>query len=294
MKNRIVKLTLIILCCLFLSPDASKTSAEKNFKRERSVWVWNPWLLLDESKNAFEFLESKQINKVYLQIDFEISKSVYQNFIEEAEAKDIQVVALGGDAFWITEKGSYQLEQFLSWIDQYQEESTNAQRFLGIHLDIEPYTTPLWMEDRMLAIETFQQLVIQAKEKAEELGMLLELDIAFWYDEVKYNTKYGSGILSNWTINQSDSVTIMAYRDYSNGIIKAVKNEMAYANRMKKKVVIAVETMKSTEGDRISFFEEGEKYMNKQLKHVQRYYSLSPAFEGIAIHHFESWLEMKP
>lgn len=294
MKIRVVKLILIILCCLFLSPDTSKTSAEKNLKRERSVWMWNPWLLLDENKNPFEFLESKQINKVYLQIDVEISKSTYQNFIEEAKKKDIQVVALAGEEHWITENGSYHLEQFLNWVGQYQEESTDAQQFLGIHLDIEPYTTTLWETNRMLAIQTFQELVIQAKMKAKEFGVLLELDIAFWYDEVKYNTKYGSGILSNWTIENSDSVTIMAYRDYSDEIIEGVKNEIAYANRMKKKVVIGVETMESAEGNRVSFFEEGEKYMNKQLKHVQRYYSLNPSFNGIAIHHFESWSEMKP
>lgn len=279
---------------LLLSLHTSKTYADKKTEKERSVWIWNAKILIDESKDPLAFLESKQINKVYLQVDATISKSVYQTFIETAHSKGIQVAALDGDAHWTTGSGTRPLDQFLSWLEQYQKESTEVQQFIGIHLDIEPYTTPLWDENRMKAIENFQQLVLQAKEKAQQLNIPLELDIAFWYDEVNYQTKYGRGILSNWTINNSDSVTIMAYRDYSNGIIRSVKHEIAYAKRVGKKVVIGVETMKSAEGDRVSFFEEGEEYLNTHLKNVHSYYSNRQSFNGIAIHHLESWMELKP
>lgn len=279
---------------LLLSLHTSKTYADKKIEKERSVWIWNPKILLDESKDPLTFLESKQINKVYLQIDATISKPIYQNFIEIAHSKGIQVAALDGDAHWTTKESTHSLDQFLKWLEQYQKESTDAQQFRGIHLDIEPYTTPLWDKNRMKAIENFQQLVLQAKEKAHQLSIPLELDIAFWYDEVKYHTKYGRGVLSNWTINNSDSVTIMAYRDYSNGIIRSVKHEIAYAKRVGKKVVIGVETMKSAEGNRVSFFEEGEEYLNTHLKNVHSYYSNRQSFNGIAIHHLESWMEMKP
>lgn len=293
-KMRKVKLLIVVLMTLFISGHSPKVHADKKGVKERAVWLWNTKLLLDESKDPLVFLENKQINKVYLQIDTELSNSVYQTFIEKAHSKGIQVAALDGDAYWTVDNGTHTLNKFLKWLEQYQQHATATQQFISIHLDIEPYTTPLWNENRMLAIENFQQLVLQAKGKALQLSIPLELDIAFWYDEVNYQTKYGSGILSNWTIHHSDSVTIMAYRDYSNGIIRSVKHEIAYAKRVGKKVVIGVETMKSAEGDQVSFYEEGEAYMNKHLKHIDNYYSNRRSFNGIAIHHFESWMGMKP
>lgn len=248
-KIRKVKLLVVVLMTLFISVHSPKAHADKKNEKERAVWLWNTKLLLDESKDPLVFLESKQINKIYLQIDTSISNSIYQHFIEKVNSKGIQVAALDGDANWTIELGTSHLDKFLNWLEQYQQQATETQQFIGIHLDIEPYTTPLWNENRMFAIENFQQLVLQAKEKAQQLSLPLELDIAFWYDEVNYQTKYGRGILSNWAINHSDSVTIMAYRDYSNGIIRSVKHEITYAKRVGKKVVIGVETMKSAEGD---------------------------------------------
>lgn len=63
---------------------------------------------------------------------------------------------------------------------------------------------------------------------------------------------------------------------------------------MNKTVVVDVETLKSAEGDRVSFSEEGEIYMNKELKHILEYYSKNPGFKGLAIHPFDSWIGIQP
>ncbi|MFJ7951237.1 amidase [Lysinibacillus sp. NPDC096418] len=277
-----------------LSIGSTTIRAENITVFDRSTWIWNPWILLDNEVDTLKFLESKQINKVYLQVDSDVSTSVYQKFIEKATAKGIHIYALAGESYWITENGMEYQSQFLKWVERYQQEATDAQRFLGIHLDIEPYDTNIWSTKQTLAIQTYQQLIVQANKKAQVLKLPLELDIPFWYDEIKYNTKYGKGILSEWLIKNSDGVTIMAYRDTSKEIIKIVKNEIEYAKRMSKPVVIGVETLKSAEGDNISFSEEGELYMNKQLNKIQKHYSKNPSFKGVAIHHFDSWKGMEP
>jgi len=277
-----------------MSLNSTIIKADNITENERSTWMWNPWILLDNEVNILKFLEIKQINKVYLQIDYEISKSVYQSFIEKATAKDIQIYALAGESYWITEKGIEYQNQLMDWLELYQHEATDVQRFLGIHLDIEPYDTTLWSTKQRTAIQTYQQLVVQAKKKAQSFNLPLQLDIPFWYDEILYDTKYGNGILSEWLIDHSDGVTIMAYRDSSQEIIQIAKKEIEYAKQMNKKVVVGVETLKSEEGDSVSFSEEGEAYMNRQLIKVQEYFSKKTSFKGIAIHHLESWMEMRP
>ncbi|EON74294.1 hypothetical protein [Lysinibacillus sphaericus] len=277
-----------------MSLNSTTIKADSITEDERSTWIWNPWILVDNEIDTLQFLENKQINKVYLQIDYEISRSVYQNFIEKATAKNILIYALAGETYWITENGMEYQNQLMDWLELYQREATEAQRFLGIHLDIEPYDTNIWSTKQTIAIQTYQQLVIHAKKKARPLKLTLELDIPFWYDEISYETKYGKGILSEWLINYSDGVTIMAYRDNSQDIIQIVKNEIEYAKRMDKKVVVGVETLKSAEGDLVSFSEEGEAYMDRQLKKVQKHFLKKQSFKGIAIHHLESWMEMRP
>ncbi|MGE7691488.1 amidase [Lysinibacillus sp. NPDC097214] len=277
-----------------MSLNSATIKADSITEDERSTWIWNTWMLVDNETNVLQFLQSKRINKVYLQIDYDISRSVYQSFIEKASAKNIQIYALAGESKWITENGIEYQNQLMNWLELFQREATETQRFLGIHLDIEPYDTNIWSTKRTAAIQTYQQLVIHAKKKSQSLKLPLELDIPFWYDEISYETKYGKGILSEWVINYSDGVTIMAYRDNSKDIIQIVKNEIEYAKRMDKKVVVGVETLKSEEGNFVSFSEEGEAYMDQQLNKVQKHFSKKQSFNGIAIHHLESWMEMRP
>lgn len=288
------KFKILIICILIISLNSATIKADSVTEDERSTWIWNAWILVDNETKVLQFLQSKRINKVYLQIDYDISKSVYQSFIEKASAKNIQIYALAGETNWITENGIEYQNQLMNWLELFQREATEAQRFLGIHLDIEPYDTNIWSTKRTAAIQTYQQLVIHAKKKARTFKLPLELDIPFWYDEISYETKYGKGILSEWLISYSDGVTIMAYRDNSKDIIQIVKNEIEYAKRMDKKVVIGVETLKSAEGNLVSFSEEGEAYMDQQLKKVQKHFSKKQSFKGTAIHHLESWMEMRP
>ncbi len=57
-----------------MSLNSTIIKADNITEDERSTWIWNPWILVDNEINTLEFLETKQINKVYLQIDYEISK----------------------------------------------------------------------------------------------------------------------------------------------------------------------------------------------------------------------------
>lgn len=283
----------VLLASVFLTGGShAKVMA---FEQEvRSTWLWNPWMLVNDEAATVAFLKEKSLNKVYLQIDQDISMLIYRDFIEKAAAIGIRVYALDGSPEWVSVQGYKDQNRLMSWLKDYQSESTDTQKFQGVHLDVEPYLNSGWATDQAATLKSYQSLLIRAQDSASSMNLPLEADIPFWFDGIAYKNKYGKGLLAEWVIANTDSVTIMAYRDHAPQIIELVQNEILMAERYAKPLVIGVETDFSSEGNYISFFEEGEEYMNNELEAVKNHYSIGRSFNGIAIHHVDSWIKMNP
>ena len=287
---------LVVLLSLFLLMTAGiqQTKAEAAAADDQATWLWNPWMIVNNEAGTLAFLESKQLNKVYVQIDRDIPVKVYRSFIEKAAAKGMSIYALDGAPDWVAPKGYTSQNQLMNWLGQYQNGSTAAQKFAGVHLDVEPYLYSGWTSNQAATIKSYQALLQRAKTSTTSLNLPLEVDMPFWFDEIRYKNTYGAGLLAEWVIANTDSVTIMAYRDDSSFIIDVVKNEIAMAGKNGKAIVVGVETGETSEGDNISFFEEGESAMQQELSAVQAYYMNTPGFNGTAVHHVGSWMTMNP
>lgn len=279
-------------CILFFTFLSLEVNVQAASSEDRATWLWNPWMIVNDETGTLDFLESKKVNKVYVQIDQDISMSVYRSFIQKAQAKGIRIYALDGSAEWVAPRGYMNQNQMINWLKSYQKGSTTLQKFSGIHLDIEPYLYSGWTKNKAQTIKSYQELILKAETSSTSLKLPLEMDLPFWFDEILYNNKYGKGTLAEWVIQQVDSVTIMAYRDSAALIIKIIQNEIGYAEKYNKSLVIGVETGKTDEGSQISFFEEGESKMNQELAIVQDYYKQFSSFNGVAVHHVGSWMEM--
>jgi hypothetical protein len=286
-------LMLVMLFFTFVLGGAG-SAVNANVTEDRATWLWNPWMIVSDESGTLAFIENKQVNKVYVQIDRDISMPVYRSFIEKASSKGIKVYALDGAPDWVAPKGYTSQNQLMNWIGNYQNSSTADQKFTGVHLDVEPYLYSGWTSNRAATIKSYQSLLTKAKTSASSLNLPLEVDMPFWFDEVSYKNTYGKGLLAEWVIANTNSVTIMAYRDSAEMIIDLVKNEVALSGKYNKGLVVGVETGQTSEGDSISFFEEGEIYMNHELEKVTNHYKGIPGFKGIAIHHVGSWMTMNP
>ncbi|TWT28389.1 amidase [Planomicrobium sp. CPCC 101110] len=281
----------VVLLFLFSQNTGNAEAADRNV---RATWLWNPWMIYSDEAGTLAFLESKQVNKVYVQIDADIPPAVYRSFIEKARVKGMRIFALDGAPGWVAPNGTVHQDKLMAWIKSYQNGSTTAQKFAGIHLDVEPYLYSGWNTNRAATVKAYQALLTKAKNSAAALALPLEADMPFWFDEISYKNTYGKGILAEWVIAKTDSVSIMSYRDTAPFIIELVKNELAFGQKHGKTVVVGVETGQTDEGDSISFYEEGEAYMNGQLAIINGHYATHPAFGGIAIHHVDSWKTMAP
>lgn len=263
-------------------------------KDTRGTWLWNPWMINSDEAGTLAFLESKNVNKVYVQIDEDIPVHVYSDFIEKAGAVGMTIYALDGASDWVAPKGFVKQDRFMNWLTEYQQQATPSQKFTGVHLDVEPYLYSGWNTNRATTIRSYQSLLHKAKASTAALKLPLEVDMPFWFDEILYKNTYGKGVLAEWVIANTASVTLMAYRDTATTITELVKNEVAYAEKYGKVVVVGIETGQTDEGDHVSFYEEGETYMENELAIVTARYARTQGFGGIAVHHVDSWKTMKP
>ncbi|SIR35830.1 hypothetical protein SAMN05443094_107126 [Domibacillus enclensis] len=284
----------IIISLLVLLLAAAGSPAEAASPKDQATWLWNPWMIVNDEAGTLSFLESKQVNKVYVQIDRDVPMKVYRSFIEKAAAKGMSVYALDGAPDWVAPKGYTNQNQLVNWLSRFQSGSKAAQKFSGIHLDVEPYLYSGWTTNRAATVKSYQALLTRAKTSAASLNLPLEADMPFWFDEIPFKNTYGKGLLSEWVIANTASVTIMAYRDQASLINEFVKNEITAAEKYGKSIVVGVETGQTAEGDAISFYEEGEVAMLNELAAVKAYYEYSPAFNGTAVHHVGSWMTLQP
>ncbi|TFE01649.1 amidase [Jeotgalibacillus salarius] len=261
---------------------------------EKATWLWNPWSLVDGSQETLDFLIDKQVTKVYVQIDRDLSADVYRSFITGASERNIEVYALDGAPDWAAPKGYLQLRQLLGWVEHYQASSPGESAFKGIHLDVEPYLYSGWNSKRATVIKAYQSLITEASVKTTQLNIRLEADLPFWFDEIKYKNTYGNGLLSDWVQKQTDGITIMAYRDTAASITAFSLHELAVGDQLAKPVTIGVETGDTDEGDYLTFHQEGEAVMNSELEKVYQQVKSYSSFRGFAIHHTESWKALHP
>ncbi|MDE0582277.1 amidase [Planococcus sp. A6] len=273
---------------------AENVQASGDAPDTRATWLWNPWMFVKDEAAVLAFLENKNVNKVYVQIDRDIPKDTYRSFVTQAHARGIAVFALDGAPSWVAPKGYTNQNMLMNWLSNYQSGSTEQASFDGIHLDVEPYLYSGWNSNRATTVKSYQSLLQRAVVSSSQLNLPLEADMPFWFDEIPYNNTFGSGLLAEWVIANTDGVTLMAYRDSAPMIIEIVKNEIAMAEKYGKHVVVGVETGTTDEGSIITFAEEGEAFMNLQLGEVAAHYSGYSAYEGIAIHHVGSWMTLKP
>lgn len=263
-------------------------------EQPKATWLWHTSQILNQSDSLIEFLDNKNVSTLYLQVNADIPDDAYQHFIRIANERNIEVHALDGAPHWATDQKSVQ--DFFRWVEKYQSVSEKTEQFAGIHLDIEPYILPTWDSSLQKTVESYQQNIRFAAGESALLGLHFGIDIPFWFDETFYSNVMGEGILSEWLIDQSDSIHVMAYRNKAsgrNGMISLAQSEIDYASSAGKHARVAIETSKSSEGDYLSFFGKNNAYMEKQLQEVEQSFNHSEGYRGIAVHSLESWMQRK-
>ncbi|MNJ36767.1 hypothetical protein D3C77_315690 [compost metagenome] len=178
----------------------------------------------------------------------------------------------------------------MEWIGKYQLTAAEEEQFTGVHVDIEPYLLPEWKSNTNNVIKQWQSNVVYLVEESAKLGLPIAADLPFWLD--KYAANDSEMSLSSWMISKYDSVTLMSYRDSATAVIELAKQELQEAETLNKRIYTGVETKYSSEGDHVSFFEEGYDYLNVQLLYLDQLGRNYRSFAGVAVHDLVGMMDL--
>lgn len=293
----------------------------------RAVWIWgeaaegaNPavWALVtngDEDANGrgdrdewIEFMtapfaeESWYASTAYLSVFPYISHTGYteaaafHTFLDVAHTHDLRVEALAGTHAWVNDDAGLQDGKATcdAVLDFNKSSAAAAQRFDGIHLDVEHDN---WAENGRWA--RFIELLTYCRSQIDSYNMsydpiILSADIPPHFGTGAHRT---GEVMSGWDVMMLvDTVVLMDYRDFADvrkdgrtdGIIPRADPFLIDGNALQTPVIIGVELLLNPY-DHVTFYEECLFHMELELEKVSTRLATSWAFQGIAMHDYEHW-----
>jgi hypothetical protein len=200
---------------------------------------------------------------------------------QRADAARIKLRALGGDSSWTTDSAAA-----LDWLRTVLATGL----FEGIHLDVEPYLTAGWEDDRETTERAYLRL-LDAMRSGSTLS--IEADVPFWYGELRV----GAANFADEVLKRVGAVTVMSYRDTAagpNAMLAVSQDWLVRGAAAGKRVRLGAETGPLTDCGYCTFYQEGAAAMNRELAKVDAGTRKSAAFGGIAIHRYGSWRTLRP
>lgn len=241
------------------------------------TWWWNTRL---EAETYLNFAKENKVNEIY----YYTSKfdENTKDFISKANAKKIKVYWLSGEYEWL-EDSSTLFQKIDKYLD-YQNKYKNAQ-FSGIHLDIEPHQHSNFDAIRYQLIYNLIDLANTLKVRYPNIKF--DYDLPFWlHDEITYNGEVKPAYA--FMIDIANRIFVMSYRDTTEAVLNIAKEEISYAKQQNKQLALCLETY-STEGDSVSFKEEGKQKLNEVINELK---SKMPKSFKIAVHHIKTWHDL--
>ena len=273
-----------LLCCFLIlfstllfacNPSAPPTNDAP--KQIFASWWWDDTL---DASTYLDFANANGINQIYY-CSSKFDQTTMQ-FINLANQKNIKVFWLDGDYHWLNNPQlmTAKIQKYIA----YQKAFPDAQ-FAGIHFDIEPHQDPNFETYRLELIAKLVNIVHQ--NSIDYPDIFFGYDIPFWLDD-EFGFMGIKKCAYMHIIDYADNVTLMSYRDTAQAIFDTAKDEIEYALENNKTLNLGVET-KSSEGDKVSFMEEGKVYMNEQLTLLKQ---MLPQNFGIVVHQIKTWYEL--
>ncbi|MGO4789109.1 copper amine oxidase N-terminal domain-containing protein [Paenibacillus sp. 2KB_20] len=260
----------------------------------KGTWIWDSNILKQDQDKIISFARIKGLTDIYLQVDRDIDPAIYEGFIRKAKSEGIQVEALEGRPEWAYRSKQEDIQKFIAWVKAYNAAVGPEASFSGLHFDIEPYALSEWTKDNKTILESWMDNLRLIEKETKGSGLKIAIDVPFWLNTINVPGKDYS--MSAWMLEKFDCLVIMNYRNYAlgnNGIVKNAQAILREASTLKKKVVVAVETLESKEGPRVSFYSMSSEVMEKELQSAHNQLAHYTSYAGFAIHDFKSWKDMK-
>lgn len=292
-----------LLCCL-------SSVAQAQAVVPMAIWMWeqdSEEMLRHpvQAKEMIGFLKRSKIDTLYLYADSHEGRNdllsqprLYGRLIEQLHQQGIQVHALLGSWGLHTERYIFpeNREKALQMVQRVLDYNQNAPalaRFDGINLDIEPHVLEDWSTRKVQYLQQFLQVSEAWMNLKRQMNQPLQIGpaIAFWLDGIE--VEHGGHLkpASEHLQDIYDHVVLMDYRDHAHGpdgILSHASQELDYARKIGKRVMLGVETSPS-DIRKLSFNHMTPTQMAHELRLVRQALSGHPAFSGFVVHHYGTY-----
>jgi hypothetical protein len=321
-QSRTLPLILTVLATCFAchpihaqQADADLTAAPTSLTNIQGLWVWrfDAFATQDQRDELIGFCNTYGINRLMVQIHTLKHQAILRDasalaaLIAQAADNNIQVEALEGDPEMAEKNNLPSTLDRLKMIIDFNQSLPTGKKFVGVHYDIEPYTSPLWkkdMDSRQSVMTNLMDFAHIARKQLDEQSppMTLSFDIPFWYDNktaendnciLSYNGQTKN--LYQHLIDVSDYIGIMSYRRMAkgnNGVLAHIQNELDYARKVGKKIAPALETIELKSSPTITFFGMTPQQFWTEHNLIRQELNDDPAFAGILTHSYRGMKEL--
>jgi hypothetical protein len=251
------------------------------------MWVWS----FADPAATVEFATTHGIQQLFVAVPPNVTTSTelpgLKALAGSARAAGLRVDALGGDPGWIDNQ---------QWVvDRWLKPAIATGLFTGIHVDIEPYTTPAWSTDRAGVVSRYLATLTTLRKAAGTRP--LEADIPFWFNQVAAGP---GSTLDREIMKRTAAVTLMAYRNTAagpDGTLDIAAPEMAAAASLGVPARIGQETNDlgtDAGAAKQTFAGMTVRQMQSQLTGVDDGAVAWGTYAGIAIHDYAGFHAMAP
>ncbi|HEV7148213.1 MAG TPA: hypothetical protein VGN48_14575 [Pedococcus sp.] len=269
-----------------LGAPARAASVASPVSVARAMWVWDTSNPQATVALALDHGIGQLYAAVPAHVDTSAQLSQLKDLSQRATQAGIRVDALGGDPGWIDNPASV--------VDAWLRPALATGLFTGVHLDIEPYTTPAWTTSRAKVVKKWLATIDTLRSAAG--GAPVEADIPFWLDQVPAN----GSTLDSEIIRRTSGVTVMAYRntaDGADGSIALSSKAVAAGESLGRPVRIGQETNNlgtSPTETKQTFYGFPRTAMETQLGLIRSAFAGSTAYAGLAIEDCAGYAAMAP
>ncbi len=229
-----------------------------------AIWVWNTGEILADDRLRARFLADLDrggFDQVYLQLPSDTGvparlapEAGLRSLVAAIAGLGLSVRALDGHATFVETENRPRVLATIADVAAYNAAVPVGERFDGVHYDVEPYLLPGFGGPRRDEIlRRYVELVAAMAVLARRHGLLLGVDLPFWYDAPD---EWSGEMLTvgfagrrrpvvEHVIDLADYVTLMDYRTRAygpDGVLAHAAGELAYAARVGKKVYLGLET----------------------------------------------------
>jgi len=293
---------IVILAALALLSSASSGSEARPSAAERparAMWMWSTpavrallgdataWPAFFDFCAAPHGSASARVSLLYLEPPSDLDDGALRAFLAAAHERGLKVEFLFGDGDWQPEHLEGAKRRCAECIEAFNPAGTKAERFDGVHLDIE--NGGKWSQRAFRDLLSVLRQTADGYNKRQSQAMTLAADLGFSWPESGDDAKPQFGD----AVRQCDYIVTMAYRDTAGAQASCAVPQAMAAAAHRKPLFIGAETQWLVDQDFVTYYEEGWERMERELARLPDLVrGHGGRLAGIAIHHYDSYLKM--